>query len=199
MEIPVGAKVQCSDGPGGDATRIIVHPATKRVTRLVVKEQHSPHIQRLVPFRYVEDASGEQIRLRCSSQEPSGMQTYLKTKLVESNVEQYERGYAGAQPVYNRHTYSKVEVQNIPEDELALDAGTKVRSTDGPVGRIEELMVDPASGSITHLRLRKGHMWAPKEVSVPVSEVDRIGDLGVHLRMDRAGIAALPTNAARRR
>jgi hypothetical protein len=199
MEIPIRAKVLCKDGPGGEATHVIVHPATKKVTRLVVKERRSPHVERLVPFRFVKDATDEQIRLCCSRQELSGMQTYLKTKFVEADDVQYERGYAGPEVIYNRHKFDKVEIENIPEDELAVDTGTKVRSADGPVGRIDELMVDPTSGSITHLRLRKGRMWAPKQVTVPVSEVDHIGDRGVRLRMNRAGIEALPATAARRR
>ena len=127
------------------------------------------------------------------------MQTYFKTKFVEADDVQYERGYAGPEVIYNRHKFDKVEIENIPEDELAVGTGTKVRSADGPVGRIDELMVDPTSGSITHLRLRKGRMWAPKQVTVPVSEVDRIGDRVVRLRMNRAGIEALPATAARRR
>ena len=61
------------------------------------------------------------------------------------------------------------------------------------LGHIRQLLVDPANGLITHLQVRKGHVWAPKEVTVPVSEVDRIGDRGVYLKMNRAGIKALPS------
>jgi len=198
MEIPIRAKVLCTDGPGGEATHVIVHPATKKVTRLAVKERRSPHVERLVPFRFVKDATGEQIRLRCSQQELSRMQTYLKTSFVEVDYVQYERGFADPLTIYNSHKFDK-KIENIPEDELAVDTGTRVESADGHVGRIDELMVDPTSGSITHLRLRKGRMWAPKVLTVPVSEVDRIGDRGVCLRMNRAGIEALPATAARGR
>jgi len=199
MEIPIGAKVLCTDGPGGEATHVIVHPATKTVTRLVVKERRSPHVERLVPFRFVKDATGGQIRLRCSQQELSRMQTYLKTSFVEVDYVQYERGFADPLTIYNSHKFGKVKIENITEDELAVDTNTRVESADGRVGRIDELMVDPTSGSITHLRVRKGHMWAPKEVMVPVSEVDRIGGRRIYLRMNRAGIEALPATAARGR
>jgi hypothetical protein len=199
MEIPVKAKVQCTDGPGGEATHVIVHPATKRITRLVVKEGRSPHVERLVPFRFVEDATAAQIRLRCSQQELSKMQTFLRTRFVETSSAYYGRGHADAQTIYTSPNFKKVKQENIPEDELAVDTDTRVRVTDGNVGRIDELMVDPASGSITHLMLRGGHMWAPKEVTVPISEVDRFGERAVYLRMSRAGIEALPAIAAQRR
>jgi hypothetical protein len=87
----------------------------------------------------------------------------------------------------------RVKHRNISEDELALDAHTLVRVTDGKAGHIGQLLVDPANGLITHLQVRKGYVWAPKEVTIPVSEVDRIGDRGVYLKMNRAGIKALPS------
>jgi hypothetical protein len=39
MEIPVRAKVQYADVLGGEATHVIVRPAAKRITCLVVKER----------------------------------------------------------------------------------------------------------------------------------------------------------------
>ena len=126
------------------------------------------------------------------------MSTFIKTTLVESSPSQFDQGYAGSETIYH-HGIHKVKSKNIPEDELVMDADTKVRSADGPVGRIDELLVDPASGSITHLRLRKGYMWAPKEVMVPISEVDRMGDQRIYLRMNRGDIEALPATVARRR
>jgi hypothetical protein len=190
MEIPVKAKVECADGPGGEATHVIVHPATKRVTRLVVKERRSPHAERLVPLRYVEDATADQIRLRCSQQELSKMQTFLRTELIETTL--WYGGHASTD-------FKKVKRENIAEDELTLDTDTRVRAADGNMGRINELMVDPESGSITHLMMQEGHVWAPNGMTVPISEVERITEKVVYLKMNRAFIEALPTTAARRR
>jgi hypothetical protein len=199
MEIPIKARVQCTDGLGGEATHVVVHPVTKKVTRLVVRETKSPHVERIVPFGFVEETAADAIHLRCSRQQLSRLQSFVRTELVETTSTYNEREPAGVQIVYSSPRYKKVRHLNIPEGELAVDTHTPVRVTDGKAGHIGELMVDPASGSITHLRLRKGHVWAPKEVMIPVSEVDRISDRGVHLRINRAGIEALPATAARRR
>jgi len=190
MEIPIKAKVQCADGPGGEATRLIVHPTTKRVTKIVVKEAQPPHVERVVPFKYVEGTTANEIRLRCSRQELSKMQPFVRTEVVETSW-----SYDGRMPT----DVKKVKRLNIAEDELAMGTGTQVRVTDGKVGRIDELMVDPASGSITHLMLRKGPVWAPKEVTVPISEVGRLGEKVVYLQTSRASIEALPTTPAPRR
>jgi sporulation protein YlmC with PRC-barrel domain len=199
MEIPIRAKVQCSDGPGGEATHVIIRPATRTMTQVVVKEARSPHVERLVPFRFVKETTADQIRLRCSRQEMSNMQPFVRTELIEASV---PTGWVEAAWSYEGHMpigITKVKRLNIAEDELAMDTDTRVRVTDGKAGRIDELMVDPASGSITDLLLRKGPVWAPRGVAVPMSEVDRIGERAITLRMDRAGMAALPAMAARRR
>jgi sporulation protein YlmC with PRC-barrel domain len=190
MEIPIKARVQCTDGPGGEATHLVINPATMQVTRLVVKETKAPHVERLVPFKFVEDGDVGEIRLRCSRQEMSRMKAFVRTELVETAWT-----YDGKRPTETK----KVKHLNIPEGELAVDTHTPVWVTDGKAGHIGELVLDPANGSITHLRLRRGHRWAPKEVTIPVSEVDRIGDRGVHLRLNRAGIESLPATAARSR
>jgi hypothetical protein len=53
-----------------------------------------------------------------------------------------------------------------------------VRATDGRVGRVDEFLVDPESGNITHLCLRKDHLWGDKLVCIPVSEIDLIEGKG---------------------
>lgn len=182
MEIPIKARVQCTDGPGGEVTHVIVHPATKRVTRVVVKEARSPHVERVVPFRYVEDAIVDQIRLRCSRQELSKMQTFLRTESIETTLWWHGRGPA---------EFEEVKRENIPDDELAMDANTPVKATDGDAGRIEKLRVDRASGSIIRLTLQEGRPWSPKQVTILRSEIDCFTDRAVYLKINRAAIEAL--------
>lgn len=190
MEIPIKAKIQCTDGPGGEATHLIVHSGTKRVTQLVVKEAQAHHIERVVPFKFVGETTSNEIRLRISRQELSKMKSFVRTDFVETSWTN-----DGRTPVEIR----KIKRQNIADDELAVDSGTRVRATDSQAGRIDELMVEPTSGSITHLVLREGPIWAPKAVTIPIGEVIRIGEKAVYLRTDRASIEALPTTPVRRR
>jgi hypothetical protein len=118
------------------------------------------------------------------------MKSFVRTDFVETSWTN-----DGRTPVEIR----KIKRQNIADDELAVDSGTRVRATDSQAGRIDELMVKPASGSITHLVLREGPIWAPKAVTIPIGEVIRIGEKAVYLRTDRASIEALPATPVRRR
>jgi hypothetical protein len=183
MEIRVEARVQCSDGPGGETTHLIVHPGTKKVTRLVVKGASAPHVERVVPYSFIEESAGDQIRLRCSRHELSKMQSLVRTELVGSSWAEHERVSAETE---------RVKRPNISEGECIMDAHTQVRATDGKAGRVGGLMVDPSSGKISHLVLRERAVWARKAVMVPIEDVRQMGAKTVYLRTEKAGIEALP-------
>jgi sporulation protein YlmC with PRC-barrel domain len=198
MEIAISARVQCTDGIAGEATHVILHPETKRITRMVVKDARAPHVQRLVPFKLVEDATSDQIFLRCTVQDLSRMQPFIRTEFVEKGAAYYGGTRPDVRQTYVNPQIKKVKRENISPDELAMVAGTRVKAADGNAGRLDEFVVEPESGSITHLMLREGHVWAPKEVTIPISEVDRIAEKIVYLRMKRANVAALPAIPVRR-
>jgi len=63
---------------------------------------------------------------------------------------------------------------------------------------VDEFLVDPKNDIITHLVLREGHLWGKKDVTIPVSEVDRIADDAVYLKLGKEVIATLPTVPVRR-
>jgi hypothetical protein len=66
IEIPIGAAVQCTNGPGGRSRHVVINPITEQVTHLVVQERQPPHAERLVPVRFVKTTTDEQIQLTCS-------------------------------------------------------------------------------------------------------------------------------------
>jgi hypothetical protein len=90
-------------------------------------------------------------------------------------------------------------IRPIPPGELAIRRGARVRATDGRVGRVDEFLVDPDSGNITHLCLRKGHPWGDRAVCIPVSEIGEIKENAVDLKVDKEAIASLPSVPIKRR
>ena len=89
-------------------------------------------------------------------------------------------------------------VRAVPPGELAVHRGARVRATDGRVGRVDEFVIEPESGQITHLTMRTGHLWGDREVSIPVSEIGRIAENTVHLKLGKRQIGALPLLRVRR-
>jgi len=84
------------------------------------------------------------------------------------------------------------ECKRIPPHELAVRRGAQVEATDGRVGTIDEFLVDPQNGHITHLMLREGHLWDKKDVAIPVSEIEHIGEHTVYLKLGKQAVQALP-------
>jgi uncharacterized protein YifN (PemK superfamily) len=92
-----------------------------------------------------------------------------------------------------------VEHLQIPAGELAVRRGTRVEATDGYVGHVDEFVVNPENGHITHLVMREGHLWGQKDVVIPLSAMGETREDTVFLKLDKHQIESLPTFPVRRR
>ena len=72
-----------------------------------------------------------------------------------------------------------------------MHRGEHVHATDGAIGRVEGLVVDPESGHITHVLLQKGHLLGHQDVAIPISTVTRIED-GIEVNLTRRQVQDLP-------
>ena len=202
MEIPLNAKVECTDSKCGQVFTLVVNPVTRGLTHLVV---HTPQGDRyLVPIAQIAKTSHDSIHLACTQEALGQMESLVATQYVEHQglnpnypawqTVQYSPMVTPEQSSY----YTEEEVERIPPGELAVRRGTKVEATDGHVGEVGELLMDPESGHITHLVLLEGHFWAKKEVTLPLSSIERTEGDTVHLKLDKKAIAQLPAISVRR-
>jgi uncharacterized protein YifN (PemK superfamily) len=74
-----------------------------------------------------------------------------------------------------------------------------VEATDGYVGHVDEFVVNPENGHITHLVMREGHLWGKKDVILPLSAMGDTHDDTVFLKLDKHQIASLPIFPVHRR
>jgi sporulation protein YlmC with PRC-barrel domain len=185
MDIPINAEVRCADGPCGRSTCIVIGPKAQRVTHLVVRRGLLDVDERLVPIDQVLETTPKSIQLRCTLAELDGMDRFI------------EREYVMVSPNYfiwlpEIETVPVVH-RRVPQGGLTIERGSRVEATDGRVGQVDELLVDPLGERITHLVLREGHLWGQKDVTIPISEVDHIEANTVYLKLDKHSIEALPT------
>jgi uncharacterized membrane protein/sporulation protein YlmC with PRC-barrel domain len=195
MEFPLDAEVHCVDGPCGQLTAVIVDPATEKVAYVGVRDADEPHLTYLVAVDLVIRTTPDLIQLSCTRSELAGMEPFTETEYVEVWTPYYADelgyGYTGPQTV-------AVERQLVPPGTLAVSRGMAVEATDGYVGTVDELVVDPASGRVTHFVLGKGHLWGEIEVTLGVAQVERVEGSTVYLKLDKASIEVLPSVQARR-
>ncbi len=200
MDIPLNVDVYGSDGRIGRSNYIVVNPVSQEVTHVVVSDDSAYHTERLVPVKYIQDSDSDMIRLDCTGQQVSTMKTFEEVEYMPTSIFPYEGpaavGSAYAWPyVTARQEARFVEVvhRHIPPYEREIRRGAQVHATDGHVGQIDELVVDPETLHITHLVLREGHLWGQKDIMIPVDEIETIGEDDIHLKLDKQEIEALPT------
>jgi sporulation protein YlmC with PRC-barrel domain len=188
MDIPLNVKVSCSDGPCGRTTNLILMPTNGEITHVVVGDGSYPETGYLVPLDWIAESTPESIRLNCSYAELSQLPVFNHVEFIPSGLSSsmlwpYATPAAGFIMIKNEH---------IPVNELAVRRGAGVEATDGHVGRVDEFLINPIDNTISHLVLREGHFWGQKDVTIPVSQIDRIEADTVWLKLDKHSIEALP-------
>ena len=203
MEIPLNAQVECTDGACGRSEYVLINPVVDQVTHLVVKEDSFPNTEFIVPVDFVTKTTTDTIRLSCSKSELEKMDPFIKTTVIEDQLQNDNFGVGGTYglgsyyylPYVNSEitVYESVKNKQIPPGEFAVRRGTRVKATDGDVGHVDEFVVNPKNGHITHLVLREGHLWGKKDVIIPLSAMGDTHDDTVFLNLDKHQIEALPT------
>ena len=211
MEIPLNAQVDCTDGVYGRSVYVLINPVINQVTHLVVKEDSSPNTEYIVPVDVVSETIADTIRLRCSKAELEKMDPFIKTTFIEEKVPDnylsYGSRYGYGMGAYYYWPYSgfkrtvnvPVVHRQIPQGELAVRRGTRVEATDGYVGHVDEFVVNPENGHITHLVMREGHLWGKKDVIIPLSAMGDTRKDTVFLKLDKHQVESLPTFPLQRR
>ncbi|MGB7874714.1 MAG: PRC-barrel domain-containing protein [Anaerolineales bacterium] len=203
MDIPINVDVLCAGKACGRSTCLIINPVNERVTHLVVAEKAFPSIEHLVPVDRILASSPSSIQLRCSQNDLSDMDTFEETDFIEGGQLEASFPYSVPYEVWPYAMYEAMpmpfEHEHIPAGEVVIRRGTPVKATDGEVGKVDEFLVDPENNNISHLILREGHLWGKKDVTIPVSEIDKIAEDGVYLKLDKEAIETLPTVPVRRK
>jgi uncharacterized membrane protein len=204
--IPVGAKVICSDGKEGRSTAVVVEPGSKTVTHVAIVEKSLLHgEEHLVPIEKVTKTTRDTIELNCPLDEVLQMPPFTRTRYLE--IENGESGYAYSAPYVTMHSgmgydvqpqYITVQDQLLPEGEFAIQRGMLVEALDGHVGEVGELLIDPATRQVSHILLMKGHLWGKKEVAIAVSDIERGDEDTLYLKIDKAKIEQLPSLPVKR-
>jgi HEAT repeats/PRC-barrel domain len=89
--------------------------------------------------------------------------------------------------------------EHIPHDELVIRHGIRVVAIDGEAGTVDEFLIEPEDGKITHLILREKRTWGEEDVNIPVVHIDRIEEDGVYLNIEKCAIDFLPSLPLNRR
>jgi hypothetical protein len=196
--------VVCSDGACGDISRLVVDPVARSVTHIVVEPKHRQGQGRLVPIELVGE-SGGQICLTCSGAEFDELDYAEETHFI--SAEGQDLGYGDGEilvwPYYGLGTetggLSAVPgprayfSSRLPTGDVEVRRGECVHATDGDIGRVQGLVVDPEDHRVTHVLLEEGHLWGKKAVAIPIESVKEVSSDGVRLALSKDDVKNLPS------
>jgi sporulation protein YlmC with PRC-barrel domain len=210
-EFTIGSEVACSDGKCGELTRVVVDPILRTLTHLVVEAEHRQGNGRLVPIGLVESAASE-IRLRCTLAEFDALEDAEETQFLPgaSGEWDYQQQQMLSLPYYGLGTGTgmglgiggmhvgdadvgphPVITDRVPAGEVEVRRGDQVHATDGTIGKVQGLVVDPGDHHVTHVLLDEGHLWGKKRVAIPINAVKDVKD-GVRLTFTKDQVRDLP-------
>ena len=201
VTLVLGSAAECSDGYRGQVRAAVLDPAAGTVTHLVVEPEGRSGLARLVPLDLADVAPGE-IRLRCTEAEfrdlEAAEQTLAEFTLdYEVPVQLLPSGWRGTSDLVAEgdaipRIPEKETIDVVPPGEVEERRGGHVHATDGDIGQIRALRIDPASRQVTHVLVREGHLLGRKEVAVPFSSVAGFDDDGIRLSITRQQVRDLP-------
>lgn len=202
MKFPLNVDVHCTDGLCGRSTHIILNPITEKVMHIVVKEQEAPYAERIVPVKWVHETTPELILLSHTKDEVATLDIFNQENFIQREVPHYATDPEITQlwpyVVPATRIISEKHLQ-VPSGGLAVRRWARVKATDGDIGQVDEFIVDPESKQVTHLVLKEGLPWKKRQITIPVSEIERIENYTVYLKIHKQAVRALPTVKRRRK
>jgi sporulation protein YlmC with PRC-barrel domain len=200
FEFTIGSQVVCSDGVCGELKRVVVDPYAHALTHLVVEPRFRHGGGRLVPVDLVEPGENE-VRLRATKAEFDQLEEAQETHYLSgANGDwNYEQEHMLSLPYYQLAAdgtnlgASPIEISRhrVPPGEVEVHRGETVHATDGVIGRVEGLVIDPGDDHVSHVLLDEGHLWGTKRVAIPIGAVKGAGD-GVQLALTKDQVRDLP-------
>ena len=199
----IGSEAVGSDGYRGEVLAVVVDPAAGTVTHLVVEPRGRAGLARLVPLELADlaDAGPGPIPLRCTEAE------FMSLEAAEETLAEFVPGYPDpvqllppgwrdtGGPTADGGTILRIPeketIDIVPPGEVEERRGDHVHATDGDVGHLRGLRIDPGSHRVTHVLVREGHVWGHQDVDIPVGMVAGFGD-GIRLSVTRQQVRDLP-------
>jgi hypothetical protein len=186
MRIDFGSSLRCEGADAGTVADVVVDPAERRLTHVVVEVRDD--VARLVPAALLAPGHDGGIVLGCTLAElraldPVGEVAYLP---VDEFPEADDTSDVGIEDVMSVPSYQSIEFgdyadefttglnvryDRIPKGEVELRGASDVVSPDGSRrGSLHGIVVDGTS--LTHVVVRRGHLWWKRDDSVAIGAVE---------------------------
>jgi len=203
----IGSEIRTADDKlPGYVKSVVVDRSSRTVTHLVIEPTGREGLARLVPLDDRVDAREGKIRLGYTEAEFRNLtaaEEILADVSQSGPVELVTEGWRPPddEPAVDGSKTSPAHAIFTSDADLVpvlLPAGEEehrgdhVHATDGEIGQLRALCVDPGTHQVTHVHvlLKEGHLWRHKEVAIPSGSISGFAD-GIHLSISREQVEEL--------
>jgi sporulation protein YlmC with PRC-barrel domain len=212
MRVELGIRVRCKDAELGELADVVIDPAERRVTHLVVQPWPGALVgARLVPAELIEpDEAQGLIALACTKEEFAKLDSVREfSDNVQPDGREWDVGVVdviappSSPPLDPTAAVFPDQLgtfyDRIPKDEVEIRRSSTVHSPDRRfLGHVQALVVDEQD-RVTHFVLRYRRLLRPHNVKVPVSSIKEIGSDTVTIALTREQVRRLPADSPGRR
>lgn len=207
MRLKLGTRARCTDGVVGMISDVVVDPALRRVTHVVVEMGKS--VARLVPIEVVSVGPGRnELALSCTFEELHRYElirqyAYLEVDEFPKPDEETDVGvedmvampYAGTSEFGDYagelDTAVSITYDRIPKGEAELRRSSEILNPNGDrLGHVDGVLV--AGVDVTHVVLEHGHFWRKRDVAIPIADVQEIATDRVTAALGHDELPTLP-------
>ncbi len=205
----------------GRIARVVMHPKTRAVSHVVIRQGFLFTEDKVVPIEWFEGASEEKAWLRRDAEALDDLPKFEEEHYVPAYMDDVENDYApdSAEPLYwyppagfapygvpalygtapaaappyePEQRYVRRVEQNIPDDAIALNEGAKVFSSDGEhVGNVREVIVNSGSDYASHIVISRGLLLKEYKL-IPTMWFSTVSEDEIYLSVNTRYITHLP-------
>lgn len=212
ITLVIGSDAHTTDNKiSGYVKSVVIDRSKRTVTHLVIEPKGREGLARLVRLDNHVDAQGGKIRLDYNEAQFKNLTAAEETlaQVFDAGpVELATEGWRPAdddEPVVDGSKIGPVrpeiltgEMDLVPrllatkEEEEEEHRDDHVHATDGEIGQLRALGIDPSNHQVTHVHvlLKEGHLWRHKEVAIPSDNVSGFTG-GIHLNISKQQVEEL--------
>ena len=165
MIVSLTASVYCDHEPCGQIVSAIICPAQHIATHFVVLgNRHHAYAERLVPIdMLINHSANHFLNLSCSQT------SFNQLPLFEEGGDQ------------------------LAPTALNIQSRTVIQATNGRVGVLSHLIIQPGTNHISHLIMQYNHFHRQRQVMLPIVRIEAFTESIIHLNIDKQMISTLPS------
>ena len=183
MQIEIGAPVRTRDGRHiGEVHRVLVDLQDSAVTGIVVLKGRLLSRDVLVPLDFIDRVEDDDVVLTLNEAELDQLPEFAFNEILAPPPTWTAGPYPDGTfyvPVRQR--------KRLGQHHVDLTPGTRVHASDGEVGRVHQVELDPQTGELDAFWIRADGIFG-HDVRVPAEWVERADESGVYVKASRLDI-----------